>query len=647
MQDRAWRIIYLVSAVAAAVIAAAMLDAPASPTEPAGRWLEPLVLIAVSAFLFEPFFSGNGPAVANSLVALLWALTLGVAESWLVTFLVIVAGLNISALISAYLLQDTTNRRGSRNRVSIVLSQVGTGIGSWRFLLIGTLVITLVLNNAAFAKPWRISTAVLLFVLAASKFPPHELVRRLKGTAAVGGVDLAPVRVFPPHEVVVVGGATPMLAPGEVLTLEGSGSRSFGVVIGPTFFDGRRGVRLLAPDAMALLATNDIADLKASLGGADIAGTPLQDAVNELGSPGHSIYGIVGENSSIDELRVELLTEQSVSVGDLLWTLRNGKRLFWQVADASVTRVAWGGDSHRAVIVTAHQVGTWNDTRSAFDLNTRSPSAIDLVLGGHISPSHVSGVSTGQTEIGLIPGSSFPVRLDVRELSLHHAAILGVTGTGKTHLSFSLAKALTKGGTKVICVDTTGQYSTRFKDEARQIARGAVKPFLDSVEMLAIYRPDPGTNTISEGKELAENLFNWAKSQPELAEDAPARLVLMFEEAQNFVPETFVIDDFSLKAKSQATSRIIMESRKFGLGFILVSQRTAMVTKSALSQCNTVFAFQAFDQTGLDYLEGICGTSLAKGIPGLPQQTAVVMGRGLTSARPLIVRIADAPVVVQ
>ena len=70
MQDRAWRIIYLVSAVAAAVIAAAVLDAPASPTEPAGRWLEPLVLIAVSAFLFEPFFSGNGPAVANSLVAL-------------------------------------------------------------------------------------------------------------------------------------------------------------------------------------------------------------------------------------------------------------------------------------------------------------------------------------------------------------------------------------------------------------------------------------------------------------------------------------------------------------------------------------------------------------------------------------------------
>lgn len=199
----------------------------------------------------------------------------------------------------------------------------------------------------------------------------------------------------------------------------------------------------------------------------------------------------------------------------------------------------------------------------------------------------------------------------------------------------------------MICVDTTGQYSTRFKDEGAQfITFGTTQAFLESNGMLAIYRPDPAKKTISEGNELARNLFEWAKTQPELEEDSPARLVLMFEEAQNFVPETFVIDDWGLKAESQATSRIIMESRKFGLGFILISQRTAMVTKSALSQCNTVFAFQAFDQTGLDYLEGICGTSLAKGIPGLPQQTAVVMGRGLTSARPLIVRIADAPVVV-
>jgi uncharacterized protein len=337
-----------------------------------------------------------------------------------------------------------------------------------------------------------------------------------------------------------------------------------------------------------------------------------------------------------------------VAVGDLLWTLRGDSRLFWQVADAAVERVTWGGDSHRSVVATAHQVGQWNEKLSAFEVDTRNPSPTELVFGGRAAAQSVAPLAQGQAEIGVIPGSIFPARLDLRELSLHHAAVLGVTGTGKTHLSFELAKRLSEGGTKVICVDTTGQYLTRFKnEEADEITYDTTQAFLASDRVLAIYRPDPEQNTISEGRKLSHGLFTWAKSQPNLGEDAPARLVVMFEEAQNFVPETFVIDDFKLKAESQATSRIIMESRKFGLGFVLISQRTAMVTKSALSQCNTVFAFQAFDQTGLDYLEGICGSALAKGIPNLPQQTAVLMGRGLTSSRPLIVRISDAEVVVR
>lgn len=89
-----------------------------------------------------------------------------------------------------------------------------------------------------------------------------------------------------------------------------------------------------------------------------------------------------------------------------------------------------------------------------------------------------------------------------------------------------------------------------------------------------------------------------------------------------------------------------MESRKFGLGFVLVSQRTAMVTKSALSQCNTVFAFQAVDQTGLDYIEGLCGRALARSLPTLPHRTAVVMGQALTSNAPVVVFTDDADVAV-
>jgi DNA helicase HerA-like ATPase len=117
--------------------------------------------------------------------------------------------------------------------------------------------------------------------------------------------------------------------------------------------------------------------------------------------------------------------------------------------------------------------------------------------------------------------------------------------------------------------------------------------------------------------------------------------MIVLEEAQNFVPETFVVDDWTLKAKSQDTSLVVMESRKFGVGFLIVSQRTAMVTKSSLSQCNTVFAFQAVDQTGLDYLEGLCGPTLVRGVPTLPHRTAIVMGSAVRSASPLIAYIDD------
>jgi hypothetical protein len=121
---------------------------------------------------------------------------------------------------------------------------------------------------------------------------------------------------------------------------------------------------------------------------------------------------------------------------------------------------------------------------------------------------------------------------------------------------------------------------------------------------------------------------------------------LVVDEAHNFIPETFVINDWEHKAKAQDTSMVLMESRKFGLGFSLISQRTAMVTKSALSQCNTVFAFQAVDQTGLDYLEGLCGRTLSRSLPTLPHRTTIAMGQALTSNAPVVALVDEADVVV-
>ena len=63
---------------------------------------------------------------------------------------------------------------------------------------------------------------------------------------------------------------------------------------------------------------------------------------------------------------------------------------------------------------------------------------------------------------------------------------------------------------------------------------------------------------------------------------------------------------------------------------ILVSQRTAVVAKSALSQCENIIAFKSVDHTGLDYLEAFGGSSARELLPRL------AVGRHLRWAPPCL-----------
>jgi DNA helicase HerA-like ATPase len=75
----------------------------------------------------------------------------------------------------------------------------------------------------------------------------------------------------------------------------------------------------------------------------------------------------------------------------------------------------------------------------------------------------------------------------------------------------------------------------------------------------------------------------------------------------------------------------MMQIRKYKISIVLVSQRTAVVAKSALSQCENIIAFRNVDQTGLDYLEAIVGTGIRKLLPQLKQGEALVFGPALST----------------
>jgi uncharacterized protein len=85
----------------------------------------------------------------------------------------------------------------------------------------------------------------------------------------------------------------------------------------------------------------------------------------------------------------------------------------------------------------------------------------------------------------------------------------------------------------------------------------------------------------------------------------------------------------------------VLQGRKYGLGVIILTQRTANVTKTILNQCNTVFALRFYDATGMEFLRNYIGDAYADVLSGLADRTAVIFGRASSCPSPVIIRVND------
>ena len=124
-----------------------------------------------------------------------------------------------------------------------------------------------------------------------------------------------------------------------------------------------------------------------------------------------------------------------------------------------------------------------------------------------------------------------------------------------------------------------------------------------------------------------------------LAIGGAARISLVLEEAHSLVPEYNFIAQDGDKAATNGTARVVLQGRKYGLGAMVIAQRTANVTKSILSQCSTIFALRIFDDTGRDFLSNFIGERQAATLSQLPNHHAVVVGEGIASEQALMVKL--------
>jgi hypothetical protein len=402
------------------------------------------------------------------------------------------------------------------------------------------------------------------------------------------------------------------------------------------------------------------------------------------------LAGIVSQDTSIERLYFEVIQERDIEEGRLVEVDIRGQKVLYQVIDGlTKEEIVNQKNKYGYARGKAKKIGVWEDSKKRFVPAKWIPSLntpVFLRKGKEYEPD--------ENTIGHFPSSNFTVEIkDINSLVTHNTAILGILGVGKTFLAIELVERMIQKGIKVICIDLTNQYATELEDfydlelEQRKIEQlqkvvddggkgnvqlnkeegGGINEFAMAIEneleefikpdcpyMLKIYNPsqfDVWRQTGGKYKTEAAMASLTPTELTQIISEAvlgicqkmgmtdEAKVCLVYEEAHSLIPEWNSVATEGDKAATNATARAILQGRKFGLGCILVTQRTANVTKTILNQCNTIFAMRIFDETGKDFLSNYVGKDYTEILSTIQEQQAVFYGKASTCENPVLIQL--------
>ena len=404
------------------------------------------------------------------------------------------------------------------------------------------------------------------------------------------------------------------------------------------------------------------------------------------------LCGIVDEGTTLDFLQFEVVEDRELAEGRLVEASIASNPVLFQVIEG-VTRedMVQQKNKYGYARARARKIGRWNAKSGKFEPAKWLPRMNAPVLLREID----EPVAT-EDVVGHFPGTSYTVALDISEAVTHNTAILGILGIGKSYLAMELVERMIAANIKVICLDLTDQYEQELDvfldaeherpmlDELQQIGRRGLTAYHQSQERggsvnqfkaklveqlqdflgpggqryLRIYNPnkfeayrqsgflDRNTRTapmsLLTPTEIAA-LASEAALQvcQEMGMTNDARVCIVFEEAHMVVPERTSVAARVDELSTARTARAILQGRKFGLGCLLITQRTANVTKTILNQCNTIFAMRIFDDTGKEFLSNYIGGDYATVLPSLETRHAVVFGKASSCDNPVLVQLND------
>jgi len=172
--------------------------------------------------------------------------------------------------------------------------------------------------------------------------------------------------------------------------------------------------------------------------------------------------------------------------------------------------------------------------------------------------------------------------------------------------------------------------------------RNSISDFLRGEASMSIFELPDISNTVGvleDTKYFFRELFGIARNHRNYGK----RICLVLEEAHTIIPEwNFIgISEKSSQSLVNKIGQIALKGRKYDIGFMVIAQRTANVSKTVLTQCNTIVAFQEFDKTSSDFLSNYFGQEIAQTLPNLKFRQAIAAGKAFKSNVPMIFEVPE------
>jgi hypothetical protein len=540
-------------------------------------------------------------------------------------------GVGLAALSAgAILLKDRADLGGE---VARALTRVAGFAGRAVFVFSA---VYLAATYAAFAgRPDRMFAGFALWSLIAGGQPFEHVIRAWKGRPSVSGAI---------RELVDPGTAIIELPVGSALEVgqRVAGGAISGVVVDRTRLFTNSSVQL----ALDRSARGDVGRSVALRSVASVDG----------------LIGSVVAGSTINELRVRVTSEVTSNIGirRLIFPLGSDDPTYYVVTGARLETDGFGDHRIGRATMDARKLGRWNEALERFVADDWVPSPGTAVV---VHPLEQPSINV--ESVGFVPGSRFGVPISISEAVTYNTAILGILGAGKTTLAYQLIRRMIVQGVHVLVLDISRRYSVTFRDiyppdfddrvtaqikakvaaaktpdERKQVIPDILDRFLTGDSRLLVLDPVELAQSLpiystpaAVTHAVAEALLRLAQNRNPDVDPSEARYCLVLEEAHTLVPEQTTTVEQPERNEVNGTVRAILQGRKYGLGCLLITQRTANVAKSILNQCNTVFAMRMYDDTGIGFLSNYVGKGYVELLPSLLQGQAVAFGSAIRNPR--------------